>query len=279
MHFFDINSDYNLLKVKYSNYGKVNGLLLAHKCNLSVATKGWICSSDNDNLYLPVSKYKYVCRPDAPKGLGNKLPRGRDLNSDEILTFYKEIKRKCEKGILLIFEQPSVQLIGQYLPRYQTSGGVTVVIRNKKEVNIEFVGPGFDVGDLTRGKTVHSSLSIPVSDIFEIPRYLYRLNKENIIGTRYDISEKEYKESRAQRIEELKTKLGEITNIEKYIPLKPTFLSLSLFKTLLLKCVEPILFSNDPQLNKVLCIMLNIYGTMFFVFEIYSPNRTLGEIL
>lgn len=275
MQYFDLNNTNNILEAKYSHYGKSSGLIFAHKLNLSVSTYGWVCSSINDSIDLPDFEDRYLCRPDAPKGMGNRLPRGKDLKAIEIISFMKEIKNISDYGIILIFKHPSLDLLGQYIPRYQTFGGATVVIDKKKDVTIEFVGPGFDVGDLTRGKDVHTSVVIPIEDIFEKPSRLYRYNFKNILGRRFDISEKQYRHSRRQRTTELKSKLGESQNIDKYIPDKPTYLSLRTFKSIFVNCIEPILFSNDPRLNRIFGIMMNLYGNNLYVFEIWSPERNI----
>lgn len=275
MNYFDLNNKNNILETKYSHYGKTNGLLFAHKLKLPVSTYGWVCSSINDSIDLPDFKNRYLCRPDAPKGMGNKLPRGKDLKAVEIISFMKEIKNISEDGIILIFKHPTLELFGQYIPRYQSFGGATVVINKKKDVTIEFVGSGFDVGDLTRGKTVHTSVVIPIEDIFEKQSRLYRYNFKNILGTRFDIPEKQYRHSRKERITELKSKLGESQNIDKYIPVKPNYLSLGMFKSIFVTCIEPILFSNDPRLNKVFGIMMNIYRNNLYVFEIWNAERNI----
>jgi hypothetical protein len=279
MKHFDLTKKNNLLETKYFHYGKITGLLFAHKLNLPVSTSGWICSSITDSIDLPDFQNKYLCRPDAPKGMGNQLPRGKDLMAVEIIPFMKEIKKISEDGIILIFRHPTLELFGQYIPRYQSFGGATVIIDKKKDVTIEFVGPGFDVGDLTRGKAVHTNVVIPINEIFIKVSRLYRYNFKNIIGTRFDIPEKQYRHSRKERIAELKLRLGESQNIDKFIPINPTYLSLRMFKSILLTCIEPVIFSNDPRLNNIFGIMMNIYRNKLHVFEIWSPERNIGNFI
>ena len=273
MVFFNLNDTSNILSNQYSHYGKANGLIFAHKLKLPVSNYGWICSSINDYIDLPDSENKYLCRPDAPKGMGNKLPRGKDLTSTEIISFMKEIKSISEDGIVLIFQHPTLESCGHYIPRYQSTGGATVVINKKRDVTIEFVGPGFDAGDLTRGKTVHSTVIIPVEYIFEKQSRLYSFNYKNIFGIRYDVSINQYRQSRESRIAELKMKLGEAKDIDQFIPINPTYLSFEMFKSIFSTCVEPIFYSKDTRLNNIFGIMMNIYRSNLYVFEIWNANR------
>jgi len=209
-------------------------------------------------------------------GMGNQLPRGRDLKAEDIPLFCGEVQKICNEAVILVFEHPSIKLTGRYIPRYQVSGGIMAIIDKRGNIDIEFVGAGFDVGEITRGKQVHTSISIPFKEAYERLNYLFRLNRLNLIGRRYDISEEKYIVSRQLRINELKTCLGEdkYKDIEKYIPQNRPILSLSLFKKVFQNCIESVLYSDDPELGDVCGIMMNIYETRIYVFEIWKPIRS-----
>ena len=64
-------------------------------------------------------------------------------------------------------KHPSTMLTGHYTPRYKTNGAIMVVFEKNDKILIDYVGPGFDVGDITRGKTVHTALEIPWDSIYE----------------------------------------------------------------------------------------------------------------
>ena len=275
MQYFDLNRNTASLISEYSHYGKVSGLLLAHLHHLPVPTIFWICSFKDCSYNLPKSNIKYLCRPDAPKGKGNNLPRGRDLAELEILSFFKKMTQICSEAIILIFQHPSISLTGSYIPRYQVDGGATVIINKEEDVTIEFVGKGFDVGDITRGKTVHTSLSIPIAYVFERYRHLYRYNLKGLIGNRFDISFELYRISRMKRITELQSDLGEKHSCENDIPLRENTLSYHHFKTLFVQCVEPIILSTDPVFDHIFGIMLNIYKGHPYIFEIWNSSRNI----
>lgn len=78
--------------------------------------------------------------------------RGRDVKLDDINNYLKEVKRCTEDGVILMSKHPSTMLTGHYTPRYKTNGAIMVVFEKEDRILIDYVGPGFDVGDITRGK-------------------------------------------------------------------------------------------------------------------------------
>lgn len=275
MQYYNLTYNKAFIDLHNFHYGKISGLLLAHRHHLPVPNFFWICSFKDCSCNLPKSKNKYLCRPDAPRGKGNNLPRGRDLAEHEIPLFFKEVTKICSEAIILIFQHPSLSLTGSYIPRYQADGGATILINKEEDVTIEFVGKGFDVGDITRGKTVHTSLSIPIAYVFERYRHLYRNNLKGIVGNRFDITSELYNISRTKRITELKSDIGEKHSFENDIPLVENTLSYKQFKTIFTECVEPIILSNDPVLNHIFGIMMNIYKGHLYIFEIWNSSRNI----
>ena len=277
MQKFNLENDLGYLKTEFPNYGKLSGLIRAHLYNLPVPTIFWICSANDFSTNLPESKTKYLCRPDAPIGKGNNLPRGRDLYKNEIPFFFRQVSQICSEAIVLVFHHPSIFLTGSYIPRCQIEGGATVTISRKEGVTIEYVGRGFDVGDITRGRTVHTSITIPINNVFDGYHYLYRYNLRGIIGDRFDISSEHYAISRIERIKELQNDLGENLGCESDIPLIENTLIYKTFKTIFKRCVEPIVCSNDSNFHEIFGIMLNVYSGRLYIFEIWDTSRNIGK--
>lgn len=278
MQYFNLFDVSNSL-LNYANYGKARGLLIAHRHGIPVSSDGWICTTPNDTTNKNTfSSYesKFLCRPDAPMGKGNYLPRGRDLDASDIPLFCEEVQRICKEAIILIFKHPSFQLTGKYIPRYQASGGVVAIIDKSYKIDIEFVGIGFDVGEITRGKDVHTSISIPITELNEEIDTLFRYNKINVIGRRSEISQENYALSRQLRILELTTQLGEKNKIiDRCIPQLPQKLSFALFKKIFQNCIEPVLWSNDSTLGNICGIMMNLYSNHIYPFELWTPMRSM----
>ena len=154
---FDLNRKNSDL-YKYSSYRKCAGLLLANDLRLPVVKRGAIIDHaivegmEQEQLTAALGSV-VLCRPDAPAGLWHHLPRGRDLEVVEISKFYSECNRSERTAILLCMQHPSVLFTGTYKQRYEVSGGVCIRFDWLNSVLVEYVGPGFDVGELSRGFT------------------------------------------------------------------------------------------------------------------------------
>ena len=98
-------------------------------------------------------------------------------------------------------KHPSTMLTGHYTPRYKTKGAIMVVFEKGDRVLIDYVGPGFDVGDITRGKTIHTAISIPWNSIYEKP--IHNNKDAKMIGEGlFQITDNQYQASRNNRINE-----------------------------------------------------------------------------
>lgn len=277
MRYFDLDKRDNEL-LNYINYGKSNGLIAAFKNNFPVSTTGWICTSSSNTVSeIPKSflHNKFLCRPDAPSGLCSKLPRGIDLTLEQVLVFCENIQLKVSNAIVLVFIHPSILLTGRYIPRYSLSGGVMVMVDKNDSVTIEYVGKGFDVGEITRGRHVHTSIKIPFSVLYEVLEIQSdRWNNIKSI-TWENISSDQYLQSRYFRIQELRNLLEKETNInfDEIIQLEIPGISCDILNSIM-KLIKPILLSNSKRLGNTFGIMINLYENMPYVFEIYKPARS-----
>ena len=271
------------LLAPFKSYRKVDGLLSALFYKLPFSKKGFLLINPISNIETILNDHNYeivMCRPDALIGEGNYLPRGRDLPPEKINSFLLETKKIQKSGILLGFRHPSIELTGKYIPRYKTSGAIVVIFNVGESIMFEHVGPGFDAGEITRGKAVHNSLIIPWNDRFEKPSQIFRLARMKFYQ-RFHIDHKQYLEVRQSRIKELVENLGEILidDIVSSIPLKPTDLDFKLFLNIYANCIEELIYSETTSLGNKFGIVLNVYNEKIHIFEIWKIEKLNQFIL
>ena len=152
------------------------------------------------------------------------------------------------------------------------------VFEKEDRILIDYVGPGFDVGDITRGKTIHTAISIPWDSIYEKPIHNYKDAK--MIGEGlFQITDKQYQVSRNNRINELTLNLKEqeIEEIENSIPRETPKLDYKLFKQLSDECIDKIIYGNFHMPSKPFGVMMNIYEGKFCVFEVWNIERSISK--
>lgn len=263
-------------------YGKLKGWNICNSLGLPSFGDVYILSDyidiANPNIRQIFGEEPLLCRTDAPIGQGYKLIRGRDVRLDDINDYLREVKECTQEGVILMSKHPSTMLTGHYTPRYKTNGAIMVVFEKGDKILIDYVGPGFDVGDITRGKTIHTAMEIPWDNIYEKPIHNYKDSKM-IKGNSFQISDEQYKISRENRIKELTQNLKEKDSIEivKSIPTQTPKLSYGLFEKVYKECIDKIIYSGIRNNNKPYGIMMNIYEDKFCVFEVWNIERSLTK--
>lgn len=259
--------------IEYISYRKCRGLLLAYLYDLPIVKTGFVIDlllSKED-----IAQLKYLtgdiilCRPDSPIKQWRRLPRGKDLNIDNINEFYQECIEINDKAILLCFEHPSMYFTGKIIERYRISGGLNILVDWLKKITIEYVGPGFDVGELTRGcSNYHCLIEIPWELALYPPSYIWShcsLKK---------ISSKKYEQSRHNRINTLVNAMhyNEI-EVEQFVPLKINLLNEEIFCIVFHECIKKIVKNMEYfKVETPIVILANLYGTKLHVFEIWESN-------
>lgn len=259
----------------YATYGKLEGWQRALRLGLPVSEVGFLCTSPSAALLPIPPSTVLLCRPDAPPGLGQALPRGRDLRPHQVSYFVEEVQALEPSAVVVAFLHPSLQFTGAYLPRYRTSGAATI-LRLQGAWIVEYVGPGYDVGDLTRGAAVHVSLRIPSEALADSASSILRYARA-LPGNFRQISPCAYSECRARRISTLIKHLHEdaAQDIRSAIPTEPPVLSLSLLRSL-----QDIIWRlayrlEQPLFRQYETLLLNIYpGPSVHAFEIWQPHRS-----
>lgn len=270
------NNDY------VNTYGKVNGWALCKKLGLPTFSQMYIISDYIDESDATLADAfgtdPLLCRTDAPWGYGNMLPRGRNITIFQINNFLKEIKRRVPKGVLLICVNPYNLNSNRIIPRYKIDGGIFVLFEFDR-VLIEHVGPGFDVGDITRGKSVHNRIIIPNSMIHDRPYEIFKYSKINFPENFYSISPRDYKIAKINREQELVEVLNEqdFSIAKNEIPDSALPFTLEMFKKLYQECIAKVIYSNII-IEKPFGIMMNIYNNSFCVFEVWQKRRSLNAL-
>jgi hypothetical protein len=275
---FDLSesSSYKYLSKLSNIYGKIKGYLLSTEYDLPSSKKGFIIHERiSKELVKKLNDEDiYLCRADAPYGYGKYLPRGKDLKLNNINIYINEIKRISKDAIIICLKHPSHILADRYIPRYKTQGAINIAFNVNENIIIEFVGIGFDVGDITRGKEVHDSIIIKWCERFSNPYDIFLF--KNIYRYEYFISQGLYSKSRNNRIYELSQKLNEseLNDINMTIPLVPQRINYELFSKIYYSCIDSILSRNIKKLGDKFSILINLYDYNLYVFEIWQMMRS-----
>lgn len=271
--FFDLTHNGLEQLNQYKEYRKCKGFLQAYIYGLPVVSKGIVVDD-----YLKESNViriknelgnLFMCRPDAPSKNWHLLPRGRNLDADHINGFLSECRKINPDVVLLCFYHPSLYFTGHVVKRYQISGAVNVVIDWNKSINIEYVGPGFDCGELTRGKNnSHTSVCVPWC-VVQWPSVFIWYNV--IIN---NMKQKSYDFSRNIRISEL-SRLGySIDEVSTYVPSSPKLTNLQMFCKIYESCIRKIInFPQNFDYKTPVMIMMNLYEDKQHVFEIWASDQ------
>lgn len=265
-----------------SKYGKLKGWDICNSLGLPSFADVYILSdyidTNNPKIKEIFGQEPLLCRTDAPIGQGYKMIRGRDVKLDNINNYLSEVKKCSKDGVILMSKHPSTMLTGHYTPRYKTNGAIMAVFEKEDRILIDYVGPGFDVGDITRGKTIHTAISIPWDSIYE--KHIHNYKDARMIGEGlFQITDEQYQVSRSNRIKELTLNLKEqeIDEIEDSIPKKTPKLDYKLFRQLYDECIDKIIYGNFQMPSKPFGIMMNIYEDKFCVFEVWNIERSISK--
>ena len=270
--FFDLKNNGANQLLKYKDYRKCKGLIQAYIYGLSVVPIGFVVNSHLSSKDILEIKMRIgdlaLCRPDAPTHQWYGLPRGRDLKIDDINEFLTQCRKINLSSVLLCFSHPSTYFTGENVARYDLSGACNVVIDWDKIISIDFVGNGYDCGELSRGKnSPHSTI--------DIPWYLSDWPPSSIWNNSMvkHIERYKYEQSRQQRIETLVEMGYDKATVEEKIPIVPNMLDKRLFCNIFDNCVKKIIKHRSGFEPKIpLMILINIYGDKLHVFEMWASN-------
>jgi hypothetical protein len=257
----------------FLDFRKCYGLITAYLCHLPIVTNGFILTekiSDKDIHYLQ-KKYGQVimCRADTKFNHWGNISRGKDLIIANINIHYDEIGKYSNDFILLCFQHPSLFFTNQFVERWGISGGINILILWNQQIIIEYVGKGFDVGDLSRGVN-KSHMTIIIQ---------WEMRNKNIekiweSSKIEKLSHKDFLSSRDDRIRSL-LKMGYENNIlNKNIPDISFQMTFDIFKNIYKKCVSPVINRRKLFTEEIpITLQINMYNNeTFHVFEIWEAN-------
>lgn len=270
--FFDLKQHQTDIIYQYKNYRKTQGFLKAYLYGLSVVPKGVIIDdylSDADILNVKsILGNILMCRPDAPVNEWYGLPRGKDLNPEDLNSFLTECKKINTKAVLLCFMHPSIYFTGSLVERYKISGAVNVIIDWGNCIDIEYVGSGYDCGELSRGfSSSHTTISTPW--IFTDCPPWFMWNHSSI----KNVNQEEYAQSRISRIKTLCDMGYPLEIIKSSIPAHYKNMDKKLFCDIHEKCIKKIIKSGgDFDVKSPVMIMINLYEDQQHIFEIWNSK-------
>lgn len=271
------------LPVQFSKYARLNGWARAYHAGFPIASQCYIIAGEQlpqgEELQLPETA-SYYCRADMPWGQGNKLPRSRDILAKDIPSFYSECKAFSADAIILCFLHPSIMLTGDYLPRFSTTGAVVAEFECEKRILLEYVGAGFDSGDITRGKAIHFGWEIPWRLLNDSPLKVMQYMQSGGLCY-FRIGQDEYNILRESRILELDIAYSHLPTgmgiseetIRNAIPKNARPMDIMTFKVLYDTCLKKAVHSAYAKHHNCFALLVNFYAGMPYVYEIWTPQR------
>lgn len=247
-----------------ARFGKTKGYVLGLEAGLSVSENAWLYTGETD-IGLD-DGVRYICRPDGPMGVIVGMPRGRTLAPSQFPDFLTEIRRIDSDAALLILEMPTDPSSGRPIDRIDLDGAFVASVEGR-ELFFEFVGPGFDAGDITRGSCAHLSYNCDVDAVFSATSW------DNFTPT-FVTSENEYAQSVEDRRNFLLNHGGDerlLSNIPSKMPVLGSF-DFRPTCRLLKKLVR---FSRQHRTDAGL--IANIFRGKYYIFEILLASRITGN--
>jgi len=204
-------------------------------------------------------------RVDSLKGRQLITGLDNDGRNKELLSMLRQIKVIDPYGVLVLFNVTIPQS-----ERYERYAGISVGVALGEAVYIDAVGKGFDGRELSKGICTHERYFIPW---FELRKCCIENFKQY---QTYEINERDYRETRFNRIEFLKSLNLNPIIFEKYIPENyepiPDFIWLNVIKGILKKLEkrEEILLNSDFT---NFAISGHTEGKEFCPWQMFDKNR------
>ena len=204
-------------------------------------------------------------RVDTLKGLYSELIIENDGKKNSFYETIKRVKEKDSNGVLVLFNIKT-----DISERYERYAGISVGVDLGKCVMIDAVSKGFDGREVSKSISTHERYYIPWFD-------LRKLSVDNFKNYQtFQINNKDYKMSREERIEFLKS-IGLNPNVfSKFIPEDyqkiPDFIWLSVIRNLIkeLEKNEEILYNYDFT---SFAISGHTEGKIFAPWQMFDKTR------
>lgn len=272
------------LPFEFIQYARLNGWARAYHAGFLIASQCYIIVGGQPQQGEELRLWEtaiYYCRADMPWGQGNKFPRSRDILAKDIPSFYSECRAISEDAIVLCFLHPSIMLTGGYLPRFSTTGAVVAEFECGKRLLLEYVGAGFDSGDITRGKAVHFGWEIPWQLLLDDSPLKIMQYMQSGGLCYFCIGQNGYNTLRESRISELNLAYSQLPigvgisekAIRNAVPKTPQPMDIGTFQILYETCLKKAAHSVFAEHHDCFALFLNFYAGMPYVYEVWTPQR------
>lgn len=177
---------------------------------------------------------------------------GNFVKKTDVKDYINRVKKSNPKGVTLCIDtEEGTQ------EKVKTDGAFNVYLQMNDKVYIDFLGKGFDMGAITKGKENHETWTIDWKDIlFVTPRNMNNYRK-------YIISAEEYLNSARRRLQHLINIGYSREQIQGKIPRTYTPMSLSIKEMLLDEILLPLYCKKDDLIKNG----LNSFGVQGMVLE------------
>lgn len=147
-----------------NRYKKCRGIALVDKYlpHLSPLNKMYIIDSEEEwekvKDEFPIEAMTVRC--DCPRGLEGKLLEGQTFHRDRVNQYIKDVKALVPDAVIILED-----LKKGTNERIHTRGGFGLDVVIGEYIYIDYVGPSFDCGLLSKGKGSHESFIIPWDEV------------------------------------------------------------------------------------------------------------------
>ena len=144
-------------------YPKCRGIQLANEYlpHLNPLKKMYVIDSleDWEKVKNEFPTEMMTVRCDCSRGVEAKLPGGQTFSRNQVEAYITKVKTIVPNAVIMLEDmKPGTN------ERIHSSGAVCLDIRIGDCIYMDYVGPSFDCGDITKGKSAHASWVIPWND-------------------------------------------------------------------------------------------------------------------
>ncbi|MCX4364655.1 MAG: hypothetical protein OSJ70_02600 [Bacilli bacterium] len=147
-----------------NTYRKCKGIALVDKYlpHLSPLNKMYVIDNEEEwekvKNEFPVNTMTVRC--DSPRGVEGKLPEGQTFHRDRVNQYIRDVKKLVPDAVIILEDlKPGTN------ERIHTEGGFGLDVKIGHFLYIDYVGPSFGCGLLSRGRGSHESWIIPWDDV------------------------------------------------------------------------------------------------------------------
>lgn len=162
-------------------YKKAQGIFLIKKYlkNLNPIKKMYVIDSIDDWLKVEdeFPEQMMTIRCDCPRGIEAKIPQGQTFERNRVINYINNTKKEIPDCVFILQD-----MIEGTNERIHTQGACNLFINVGKEIDMDYVGPGFDCGEISKGIAVHETWIIPWEEGMLLNAMSINLFKSNQIN-------------------------------------------------------------------------------------------------